>query len=232
MNTTNYSQARPHTNTRRRPRIPRFAAYRASTERREDPVSVATARVDDAEDDEDADDELPPPHKRARVHRYEFRKEEQANILKILKRYGLVNASNEITPDQAEFFHTYANSQEQEIAELEKKLEGQREDIKNINEQHQENIQQGVDLMRFHRKQTRCLAAKRGTMRTLRAIIDERNANIDFVENQVVKLENQVAYLSKELSTAETKRVLEMQVEAQELEKRQKMLSDRMSDIK
>ncbi|KAH9207164.1 hypothetical protein DL95DRAFT_415892 [Leptodontidium sp. 2 PMI_412] len=158
--------------------------------------------------------------------------EEQANILKMLTRYGLVNASNEITPDQAASFYTYANSNEQEVAELEEKLEQQRENMKTFKEQEQEAIQLGVDIVRLNRKHTRCLAAKRGMIRTLRAIIDERNANIDFVEGQVVDLENQVAYLNKKLSKAEElRRVMEMKEEARDLKNNRKIPSDRMTDV-
>ncbi|KAH6704071.1 hypothetical protein BKA61DRAFT_680315 [Leptodontidium sp. MPI-SDFR-AT-0119] len=158
--------------------------------------------------------------------------EEQANILKMLTRYGLVNTSNEITPDQAASFYTYANSNEQEVAKLEEKLEEQRENMKTFKEQEQEAIQLGVDIVRLNRKHTRCLAAKRGTIRTLRAIIDERNANIDFVEGQVVDLENKVAYLNKKLSKAEElRRVMEMKEEARDLKNNRKIPSDRMTDL-
>ncbi|KAH7364850.1 hypothetical protein BKA65DRAFT_473155 [Rhexocercosporidium sp. MPI-PUGE-AT-0058] len=165
---------------------------------------------------------------------------EQANILNMLRRYGLVNASNEITPDQAESFYAYTDSQERSILGLEKKaIENGMECsqlIKGITEKLQQVVQSNTDFRKQNRKQTRCLAAKSGTIKTLRAIIQERNANIDFVEDQVVELEKQVAALNKKLDIGEVSdvmsKVIEVQEEIGELELHQKTLSARILDLK
>lgn len=71
-NTANASQIRPHANTHRRPRPPRFTAYSSSTECGEELTSVATGRHEHDEEANDADDELAPRYKRARIHPYKF----------------------------------------------------------------------------------------------------------------------------------------------------------------
>ncbi|PVH70910.1 hypothetical protein DL98DRAFT_617264 [Cadophora sp. DSE1049] len=125
---------------------------------------------------------------------------EQARILKVLQRYGLINDSNEITPSQANSFDTFNKCQEMFNTTLESHYQESNALIKSLGDKAITHAERRRDAEIQNDMLSKSVAAKDGVIGTLRATIKERNRELDETELRAAILEDKLGEANEQLA--------------------------------
>lgn len=135
---------------------------------------------------------------------------EQARVLKLLQRYGLINHHNEITPDQADSFDTFNKCQEMLNATLERHHQESQALIKELQDRVRVKGERCGDLQARNNMLRQSVEAKDHMIRHVRTIVQERERELDDTEIRASILEDKLADANKLL--AKKTEQLEMKV--------------------
>ncbi|KAG4423496.1 hypothetical protein IFR04_003319 [Cadophora malorum] len=125
---------------------------------------------------------------------------EEARVLKVLQRYGPINHHNEITPDQADNFDTFNTCQEMLNTTLERHHPESQAVIKELQGRVGVKAERCSDFQARNNKILQSVGAKDHIIRYVRAIVEERERELDATEIRASILEDKLADANKQLA--------------------------------
>ena len=125
---------------------------------------------------------------------------EEARVLKVLQRYGPINHHNEITPNQADNFDTFNTCQEMLNTTLERHHPESQAVIKELQGRVGVKAERCSDFQARNNTLLQSVGAKDHIIRYSRAIVEERERELDATEIRASILEDKLADANKQLA--------------------------------